>query len=137
MESTKLLELTDHETAWEIMDNFGEPPDNQYAGSFGDNGGDPNGDAWYAEASDFPQKLIDLLVKENVARVFNGFSAEYNEHAVNEVMEQFFSGSWCGYGCNQKAFFENESDARLCQKTYDEMLNDDDLETIAGRVHAF
>lgn len=134
MERTKLLELTDNTAAFDLMDAYDTVY--QYAGLFGDNGGDPNGNAWFADASEFPKDLISKLLKARVAQTVSGYAADYNERAVSEVVDQFFSGEWCGYGSQNKAYFTRESDARICQKTYDEMQNDDDLDTIAGRVHA-
>lgn len=101
-----------------------------------DNGGYPDGNEWITWGidleSDDAKKAIELG-----ARPVTAYTADYAAYPWKEVMEQFTSGDgWNGIGSDNYALFLNKADAELCQRTYEEWMKDEDLETIAHRVHA-
>lgn len=125
----KLLQITSNED--EVFEILGS-----HAGEFGDNGGDPDGDAWLSPVSLFPDDVVATVVASENALVVDGHEADYAPEPWHEVMDQFASGEeWCGYQHSSKAYFLNAADARLCQATHDAWMEDDDVETIAHRVH--
>lgn len=125
-----------------------------------DNGGSPDGNAWLiweVEVDDVFDSASNSV--NSGALPVKGFQAQYHQ-AFKECTSQFIDEDkiyWSGVSSDSLAFFvprfrdnylRNGDDleefntslnqakkaAEICQKTYDEMLLDDDLETLAARV---
>lgn len=67
----------------------------QYAGVFSDNGGDPDGPMWLADAGNIPDDLLNAAVATGQARLAPGY-------AVAGYHGEWISGnrSYCGYDGN-------------------------------------
>lgn len=125
----KLLQITGDETqVWDALE--------EEAGLFGDNGGDPDGPLYLADVDSFSPNLLQAALDTGEAKLVDGYEADYAELPMKEVMVQLFREDWCGYGGANTAYFLNKADAELCQRTYEEWWKDNDLDTIAHRVHA-
>lgn len=101
-----------------------------------DNGGDPDGNAWLIWgvdlSSDDAKKAIALG-----AQPVTAYTADYAPEPWKDQMIQFASGEgWSGIGSDGYALFLSKADAELCQRTHDEWMKDNDIDTIAHRVHA-
>lgn len=74
----------------------------EYAGLFGDNGGEPDGPSYYRPATDFPQELIDQLVSAKVGYIQTGYETSLN--SFSDIDLKNIKG-WCGYQCDNIVFF--------------------------------
>jgi len=83
----KLVWVIDPDGAWDILGDW--------AGMFGDNGGEPDGDAYLCDIEDIPMYIIDELVGGGFAKVVEGYVGEYppNYHNTPPTGAQ----RWCGY----------------------------------------
>lgn len=101
-----------------------------------DNGGDPDGNAWILWNIDLSTPEVKEALRRG-AEIIDVYEADYAEFPMKETMEQFLSGEeWSGVGDGRMAVFVNRRDAELCQAVFDRWQEDDDIETIAHRVHS-
>jgi hypothetical protein len=99
-EKVELVELTDSDKAFEMMD--------EYAGVYGDNGGEPDGQLWLAENNDLPEELIAKLVEAGVAEKVSGWKVEPYTESNN------YNG-YCGYTSRNTAYTLTEETAIAIQ----------------------
>jgi hypothetical protein len=99
-----------------------------------DNGGVSDGDLWLVVS-----KHTDEEVAEAVrlgAFLVTVYEADYNAEAWRACADQFSTGEkWSGVGEMGKAWFVDENDAKLCQRTAELMREDDNLDTLAYRLN--
>jgi hypothetical protein len=105
-QQTQLVELLDSEKAFELMGEYEQ--DHNYAGLYGDNGGDPDGDLWLAEDADMPDELIAKLVAARVAERVAGWK-------VTPYTEPSNYSGYCGYTSNRVAYTLKEETAWTIQ----------------------
>ena len=98
VEETTLLKLLSPDEAFDLLD--------EYAGLFGDNGGDPDGDLWLQEVDNFAPEQVNALVEKGLAEVVKGWRVDYN-YLTEEDYDD-----WCGYQINFVAYFLSEAEAR-------------------------
>uniref|UniRef100_UPI0032208947 hypothetical protein n=1 Tax=Thermogutta sp. TaxID=1962930 RepID=UPI0032208947 len=82
--------------AWEIMAQV-HP---ELPGLFGDNGGDPDGNAWLRPVEEFPPELVSTLLREGVARLVTGYAHPYLPGKKHPPHRR-----WCGYQAEGVYFY--------------------------------
>lgn len=80
---------------FDVFDAYGD-----YAGAYGDNGGDPDGDGYYAPVSLFPRHLVKEALKRG-ARIERGWKFTYR---YNPEHEGIFPSGWCGYSGEEEGY---------------------------------
>lgn len=91
----KLLFLTKPDQAFDIL--------GEYAGLFGDNGADPDGDAYLRDTDYFPQDVIEAVCNAGVARVVEGEEGDYPPHYHH--IPPVDADRWCGYQVDRTVYY--------------------------------
>lgn len=87
-EDVKLVEVYNLEAATDIMEAYEQV--HNYAGLFGDNGGEPDGDSYFCEETDMPDELIEKLEAAGVAERKSGWKITPYTRPNNYT-------NWCGF----------------------------------------
>jgi len=89
VERLSLLQIDDPQKAWDILD--------EYAGLYGDNGGDPDGDLYLAEESDIPADKVEAVLQAKAGKKVKGWR-------IDEYTEPSNYSNWCGYSSKNVAY---------------------------------
>jgi hypothetical protein len=91
----KLLHITRPEEAWEILD--------ESAGLFGDNGGQPDGNAFLRPIDDFEPEEVEKVVSTGVAEVVEGEEDDYPRCYHHQKPNG--AVLWCGYQTDRDVYY--------------------------------
>lgn len=103
----KLVVLADAEEAFALLDEVSDyEAGDSGAGVFGDNGGDPDGDAWIQDARALKDTEIKVLVSAGLAQVVEGwYEKGYDgSDAARDRMAEH-ADEWCGYSGNRELYY--------------------------------
>ena len=76
------------------------------AAAFDDNGGEPDGQGWYAPLDEFSQEVVDQIGIHQLGRQASG-SVVLNYDGSNEQraeLDEFHQFSWCGYQAREVVY---------------------------------
>jgi hypothetical protein len=110
-ERIKLVLLEDADVAFGLLDEMADYENGDAgAGVFGDNGGDPDGNAWLQDARAISDAEIEVLVNAGLARVVDGWRKEYYGEDDEREQMNTLAYFWCGYSGNREAFYQTLED---------------------------
>lgn len=95
MEHITLIELLKPEDAFAVLD--------ESAGLFGDNGGDPDGNAYLLPAEHLTDAERQALLEAGLARQVEGFKENYPEAYWHVPPRE--ADAWCGYQIDEEVYW--------------------------------
>lgn len=126
-EQVKLVVLADTDEAFTIiarLDHIGD-----HTNTFGDNGGEPDGNSFMRPATDLPEDILAALVESGSAYVVDGWE-EGGYHGSEGEQERMddHAKDWSGYSGNNELFYVANEPAPSIEDLIAKELDDEDIQ---------